>query len=299
MNARVMALAATLAVLVFLAANAVYVVDPRQYAIVSQFGRIERVEDTQGLKFKIPFIQDVTRVDRRLLHLEAPEFTAIAGDQKQLVVDAFARYHVLDARLFFETLRNDNARIEQLLGNYVNSGIRDTLGRVPLQTVLTERRAELMREITRNVNLQAKGVGVEVVDVRIKRADLPPANSQAVFERMKTEREREARQFRAEGDEESQRIRAGAEREKVVLIADAQRKAQIARGEGDGASVKIYAEAFGRDPEFYAFYRSMQAYRQALGKDSGTTMVLTPDSDFFRFFGRLDGAAPKLPVAPK
>lgn len=272
--------------------EAFFILDPTKFALVRQFGRIERVERTEGLKFKIPFVQDVVRIDRRLLDLEAPEFNAIAGDQKQLIVDAFARYRVTEPQAFFEAVRNDDVRLQQLLGNYVNSAIRDTLGRVPLQTVLTERRAELMREITRNVNEQAKNIGVEVIDVRIKRADLPPANSQAVFERMKTEREREARQFRAEGDEESQRVRATAERERTVLLAEANRKAEILRGEGDAEAVRIYAEAFGRDPVFFSFYRSMQAYREALGP--GTTMVLSPDSDFFKYFGAQTGA-PALP----
>jgi membrane protease subunit HflC len=227
-------------------------------------------------------VQDIQRIDRRLLDYEAEEFEIIAGDQKRLVVDAYARFKIVNARLFAETVPGGEASLRGLLDSLINSEIRGVLSSVPLHAVLTEQRASLMDDITRRVNGKTKDLGVEVVDVRIKRADLPQANSQSVYNRMKTDREREAGQLRAEGDEEKQRITATADREVAVIKADAGLKAQIAMGEADGEATKIYADAFSRDKDFYAFWRRMEAYKQAFSQ--GGSMVLSPDSDFFRYF---------------
>ena len=213
----------------------------------------------------------------------------IASDQKRLVVDSFTRFKIVDALLFFQTV-NNNEGARARLGPIVNSSLRQILGGVPLSSVLTEERSTLLKEITQRVTSQAQAFGIAIIDVRIKRADLPDANSQAVYNRMKSERDREAREFRAQGAEVSQRIRSRADRDRTVLLADAQKQAQILRGEGDGQRNRVFAEAFSKDPEFFSFYRSMLAYQSALGSEE-TTMVLSPTSEFFRYFGDITGGA--------
>lgn len=295
-NTRLIAGAVVLAILALLVQMSFFVIDPTKQALVTAFGAVKGTPRTEaGLYFKWPW-EDVVRMEKRLLHIEAEEFELIAGDQKRLVVDAFARYRIEDPLKYYQATSNNEAIFRGQLGNLINGNIRRELGTVPLQAVLSERRGRLMVEITEMVQGPAlREYGVRVLDVRIKRAELPRENSEAVFNRMRTQREQEARQLRAEGDEESQRIRAGAERERVVLLSEARKKAETLRGEGDGRAIKIYADAFGQDPQFFAFYRSMEAYRQALG-GTGTTMVLSPDSDFFKYFGSMSG---QLPTAPK
>jgi modulator of FtsH protease HflC len=272
-----------LAILAFLASQTFYTVSPTQQVLVRQFGAIVGNPVTQpGLYLKIPLVQDIQRVDRRLLDYEANEFEIIAGDQKRLVVDAYARYRIVNAKLFAQSLPGGEQSLRSQLDSLINSEIRGVLSSVPLHAVLTDQRAPLMEEITRRVNARTTPWGVEVVDVRIKRADLPQANSQSVYNRMKTDREREAGQLRAEGDEEKQRITATADREVAVIRADAGLKAQITMGEADGEATKIYADAFTKDKDFYAFWRRMEAYKQAFA--AGGTMILSPDSDFFRYF---------------
>ena len=284
-STRSIVLVVILAVVAVLVQQSVFVIDPTKQAIVLRFGAVTggpRVEP--GLYFRWPFIDEVKRIEKRLLDYEAREFEIIAGDQKRLVVDPFARYRIVDPLRFYQTTANNEAVFRAQLDQIIESSVRRELASVPLSVVLTEQRARLMQEITEIVRAQTKTqYGVEVIDVRIKRADLPAANSQAVFNRMRTQREQEARQLRAEGDEESQRIRATADRERVVIVSEARRKAETLRGEGDAQAIKIYADAFSRDPKFFSFYRSMEASRQALS-GGGTTMVLSPDSDFFRYF---------------
>jgi len=280
------------AVAIFLLTQTLYSVDPTKQVLVRQFGAIVGDPKTDpGLHAKIPLIQDIQRIDRRLLDYEAEEFEIIAGDKKRLVVDAYARYRITNARLFVERVPGGEAALRGLLDSLINSEIRGLLSSVPLHAVLTEQRASLMDDITRRVNGKTKDLGVEVVDVRIKRADLPQANSQSVYNRMKTDREREAGQLRAEGDEEKQRITATADREVAVIKADAGLKGQITMGEADGEATKIYADAFSRDKDFFGFWRRMEAYRQAFG--AGGTMILSPDSDFFRYFNDPSGTAPE------
>ncbi|MBS0221169.1 MAG: protease modulator HflC [Proteobacteria bacterium] len=274
-----------LAVVVFLLTQTFYTVDPTSQVLVRQFGALVGKPKTEpGLYAKIPLVQDIVRIDRRLLDYEADEFEVIAGDQKRLVVDAFARFRITDARRFAERVPAGEPALRGLLDSLINSEIRGVLSSVPLHAVLTEQRASLMDDITKRVNGKTMDLGVQVVDVRIKRADLPQANSQSVYNRMKTDREREAGQLRAEGDEENQRIRATADREVAVIKADAGLKAQITMGQADAEATKIYADAFDRDKDFYAFWRRMEAYRQAFS--GGGTMILSPDNDFFRYFNR-------------
>ena len=278
------------AIVAFLLSQTFYTVTPKNQVLVRQFGAVVGDPKTEpGLYARIPLLQDIQRIDRRLLDYEADEFEIIAGDQKRLVVDAYARFRIVDARLFAERVPGGEPTLRGLLDSLINSEIRGVLSAVPLHAVLTQQRASLMDDITKRVNAKTRDLGVEVVDVRLKRADLPQANSQSVFNRMKTDREREAGQLRAEGDEENQRIKATADREVAVIKADAGLKAQFTMGDADGEATKIYADAFNRDADFYAFWRRMEAYKQAFGA-GGSTMVLGPDSDFFRYFSAPPGA---------
>ncbi len=290
MSNRAIGLLVLAAAVILLLTQTFYTVDPKTIVLVRQFGALVGNAKTEpGLYAKIPLIQDVIRIDSRLLDYEVEEFEIIAGDQKRLVVDAYARYKIVNARLFVERVPGGEPTLRGLLDPLINSEIRGVLSSVPLHAVLTEQRASLMDDITKRVNAKTRDqLGVEVVDVRIKRADLPQANSQSVFNRMKTDREREAGQLRAEGDEENQRIKATADREVAVIKADAGLKAQITMGEADGEATKIYADAFTRDKDFFGFWRRLEAYKQAFS--AGGTMVLSPDSDFFRFFNEPPGS---------
>jgi membrane protease subunit HflC len=265
-----------------------------EQAIIMQFGEPREVVRTPGLRFKTPFVQNVEYFDKRVMEFEAPSEELILGDQKRLVMDAFLRYRIVDPLRFFQSVGSEQvarARLSAIL----NSSLRQVLGKVPLITVLSSERAGLMLETRDLVNKASLAFGMDVIDVRIRRADLPEENSQAVYQRMQTERQREAKEFRAQGAQQAQIIRARAERERTVLLAEAKRDAEITRGQGDGEAVRIFAEAFGRDPEFFAFYRSMHAYREALGK-TDTTMVLSPKSEFFRYF---NGGASSPPATSK
>jgi len=294
MSNRSIGLLVVAAIIVFLLTQMLYTVDPTKQVLVRQFGAIVGEPKTQpGLYAKIPLIQDIQRIDSRLLDYEAEEFEIIAGDQKRLVVDAYARFKIVNARLFAERVPGGEQSLRGLLDSLINSEIRGVLSSVPLHAVLTEQRASLMDDITRRVNGKTKDLGVEVVDVRIKRADLPQANSQSVYNRMKTDREREAGQLRAQGDEEKQRITATADREVAVIKADAGLKAQIVMGEADGEAAKIYADAFDKDKDFYAFWRRMEAYKQAFGVGTSGTMILSPDNDFLRYFNDPSGVVPQ------
>jgi len=243
-----------------------------------------------GLHFKVPFLQNVVYIDRRVLDFDAPAKEVILGDQKRLVVDAFARYRITDAQRFYQAVRDEDV-LRQRINSILESSLRKVLGDTSLVTVLSAERAKLMERIRDETNSRVKSFGIDVVDVRIKRADLPPENSEAIYRRMQTEREREAKELRAQGYELGQRIRASADRERRVIIAEAQKKAQIIRGQGDGEATRIFAESFGQDIDFFSFYRSMQAYRDSLA-DENTSFVLSPDGEFFRFFG---SSAPELP----
>ncbi len=291
MSTRILALIGVLVlVLGIVASGAFYTVPQTQQALVLQFGEIVKIVKEPGLKFKTPFVQNVVFLDNRILAFDAPAEEIIASDQKRLVVDSFIRFKISEPKVFFKAVQTENIARSRL-GSILNSSVRRVLGGVPLSVVLTGERAHLMIQIRDFVNQQAHDLGIEVVDVRIKRADLPEATNQAIYARMNTERQREAREFRAQGAEISQRIKSRADREKTVLIAEAQKQAQITRGQGDGLSVKIFADAYGKDIEFFTFYRSMQAYIKTLGSGE-TTMVLSPDSEFFRYFSDINGKRP-------
>lgn len=293
MNTRLLAVAAGAgAVVLFLLLNAMFTVHQTMQALVLQFGNPVRIIQEPGLHFKVPFIQQVEFYEKRVLDFDAPSVELVLGDQKRLVVDAFARYRINDALRFRQSVGNE-AAFRSRLEPIVFSSLRSVLGEVPLFSILSQDRNQLMDRIKTEVNRALTGFGVELVDVRIKRADLPPENSQAVFRRMQTEREREAKELRAQGAEVGQRIRARADRERRVLIAEAQRESEIVRGHGDADAIRIFAEAFGQDPKFFNFYRSLQAYRNALGEGS-TNFVLSPDSDFFRYF---NGGTVETPAA--
>ena len=274
--------------------NALFTVTEMQQALVLQFGEPVRMIQTPGLKAKMPFIQNVVLIDRRVLDVDPPVEQVILSDQKRLDVDAFARYRITDPLKFYQSVGSEVV-VEQRLASVVNSALRRVLGNVTLLAVLSKERTKVMTDIKGEVNDEAKGFGVEIVDVRIRRADLPEETSQSIFARMRSERERDAAEARAQGQEQSQQIRSRADRERTVILAEAQREAQKARGEGDHQAMKIIAEATGSDPQFYAFYRSLEAYRNAL-RTEDTTLVLSPTGDFFRFFGNITGTAPASPT---
>jgi modulator of FtsH protease HflC len=290
MNRSLAAIGIAVAVLLVVATASVFTVSEAQQALVVRFGEVVKVHKDAGLKLKAPFIEDVVFIDKRVLEVDPPTEQVILSDQKRLEVDAFARYRIVDPLVFYRAAQTEG-RAEQLLGNTVNASLRRVLGSVTLLALTSQERAQVMQNIQRQVDADAKRYGVEIVDVRIRRADLPEATSQSIYQRMRSEREREAAEFRAQGAEQAQQIRSRAERERTVILAEAQRDAQILRGQGDQQAIQIFAGAFNRDPQFYAFYRSMQAYRDSLGGDD-TTMVLSPGNDFLRFFGNADGAGP-------
>ena len=252
-------------------------------AIVLQFGDPKKIITTAGLQFKIPFIQNVVFLDRRILSLDPAPAEVIASDQKRLIVDAYARFKIIDPLKFYISV-GDERVARSRLATIINSRIRSVLGKQSLATLLSEERSTQMSIIQEGVNVEAEKFGITIIDVRIKRADLPQANSEAIYKRMQTEREREAKEFRARGAEMAVTITSTADRKVTVILANAQKQSEIMKGEGDGIRNKIFADAFGQDPEFFSFYRAMQAYETALiGGD--TTLILSPDSDFFKFFG--------------
>ncbi len=264
----------------------VFIVKEVNQAIVLQFGDPKRIISNPGINFKIPFIQNVVFLDKRILNLDTPPEEVIASDQKRLIVDAFARFQIIDPLKFYISVGNERVARSRL-ATIINSRIRNVLGQQELQTLLSEDRTKQMSLIQEGVNNEAENFGISIVDVRIKRADLPQANSDAIFRRMQTEREREAKEFRAKGAEMAVTITSTADKEVTVILADAQKKSEIMKGEGDGQKNKIFADAFGQDPEFFAFYRAMQAYQKAL-IGGETSMILSPDSEFFKFFGNIN-----------
>jgi len=252
-------------------------------AIVLQFGDPKKVIATPGLQVKIPFIQNVVFIDRRILSLDPAPEEVIASDQKRLIVDAYARFKIVDPLKFYISV-GDERVARSRLATIINSRLRSVLGKQSLATLLSEDRAKQMAIIQDGVNAEAEKFGIKIIDVRIKRADLPQANSEAIYKRMQTEREREAKEFRARGAEMAVTITSTADKEVTVLLANAKKQSEIMKGEGDGQRNKIFANAFGKDPEFFSFYRAMQAYEKAL-IGGETSLILSPDSDYLKFFG--------------
>ena len=288
-------LSGLIVVLLVLAAIGAYltffIVKQTDQALVLRFGKPERAPITSpGLHWKLPVIDTVQFFDKRILDLDSPPQEVIASDQKRLVVDSFARWKIINPLLFYQAV-GDEDRARARLSRVLEGALRRVLGAASFQDILRDKRDELMLQIRQQVNEEGKSFGMEVVDVRIKRADLPQANSEAIYRRMQTERQREAAEFRANGEAESRRIKSKADRDVVVIIAEATRDGQIIRGEGDAERNRIFAEAFSQDAEFFAFYRSMQAYVKGLGARD-TRMLMSPGSDFFRYFNDPSGKAP-------
>ena len=292
LSAIVVILVALAAVGVYLSA---YIVRQTEQAIVLQFGEVKDVineyklaengsfVNDAGLYWKIPVVQEVLFYDKRILDLDSAPLEVIVAGQKRLVVDAFVRYRITNPLKFYQTVR-DERTAKQRLGNVLEAAVRSVLGAATFEEVVRDKREELTDTIRDQVNNEAKTLGVSVVDVRIKRADLPEANSEAIYKRMQTEREREATEIRSEGRAAANRIEATADRQATVIKAEATKKSELMRGEGDAERNRIFNEAFGKDPEFFAFYRSMQAYEKGLASDD-TRLVISPNSEFFRFFG--------------
>ena len=280
--------------------SALFTVYQTQQALVVRLGQVVRVVDEPGLHVKVPFIDNVIDIDKRILDLEAPAQEVIASDQKRLVVDAFARYRIHDPLRFYQTLGSKMAADSQL-AILLNSALRRVLGEATFIQVVRDQRAELMARIRDLINRETASYGIQVVDARIRRADLPEQNSQAVYQRMQTERQREAAEYRAQGAQRAQEIRSRADREVTVLVADATSQSEQIRGDGDAKRNQIFADAFGQDPDFFAFYRSMQAYEAGL-KSTDTRLLLRPEGNFFRYFnnpsGKLGAGTAPPPAAP-
>lgn len=294
--------------LVIAALNAFFIVGQTERALVLEFGKAVRVENDPGLKMKVPFIQNVVFFDNRLIDFNAEPKEINASDQKRVIIDAFVRYRITDPLQFYRTVQNENVMRDRL-NSILESSLKKEVGSYPLSALLSPTRNVIMDAILRDVNRQATGrlseaekeeaagvaveaaeqggFGIEVEDVRIKRADLPQTNSNAIYARMETDRQREARELRAQGEEAAQRIRAKAERERTEIISEARRQAEVIRGEADAVATKTYAEAFNRDKDFYDFYRTLQAYRQVLD-GSDTTMVLSPDNEFLKYLQEVE-----------
>ena len=269
--------------------SALFIVDQTETALLLQFGRPVRVVTTPGLQAKIPFAQNVVYFDKRLLDVEPPPEEVIASDQKRTVIDTYTRYRITDPLLFYQTVGTEEA-VRARLTAMVSSSLREVVGKVPLSALLSAQRAEIMHQIRDEVQVEAKPFGIDVIDTRIRRADLPTQNSEAIYARMNSERQQQAALYRGEGNQAAQTVRANADREVTVILADAQRDAQQLRGEGDALATGIYAKAYNQDKDFFAFYRSLEAYRDAL-VGHNTTFVLSPDNSFFKFFNNLSGSA--------
>jgi membrane protease subunit HflC len=285
------------AAVIFALANSFFVVQMTQHAIVLRFGQVVREPISEpGLYFKVPFIENVVVIDKRTLDLDLPVQSVLSTDRQNLDVDAFARYRITQPLRFFQTVRtvpNANSR----LASFVNASMRNIIAGTTMQALIRTDRDRLMNEIQREVNREATTLGVEIVDLRLTRVDLPQVNQEAVFNRMQTERRQEAADLRATGNQLAATIRARADREVVGILAEANRTSEETRGKGDADRNRIFAEAYGKDPNFFSFYRTMQAYEQSL-RQGDTRMVISPNSEFFRFFGDASGRRNSAPAAP-
>ncbi|MBM3590245.1 MAG: protease modulator HflC [Alphaproteobacteria bacterium] len=270
----------TLAIITF--QSSFFTVDQRQQVLILQFGEPIRVINTPGIKFKMPFIQNAIYFEKRIIDLSLPEQEVIASDQKRLIINAFTKFQIVDPLKFYTTVGGSNGLSNKLSG-ILDSSLRQVIGEVTLNELLTENRGTIMRKIKDAVGLSSEIFGIKIIDVRIMRADLPKENSDAIYARMQTEREKEAREIRAKGAEEADKIRAEANKQKTIILAEAKKTSDITRGNGEKEANKIYASSFGKDPDFADFYRSMIAYKIALSNDK-TKMIISPDSNFFKYF---------------
>lgn len=285
-----------LAALAILAFESAYIVDPMEQALVLRLGQPIVVKSDPGIYFKYPLIENAVLIEKRVLDLDSQPLEIIASDQKRLVVDAFGRYRIVNPLLFYQSVGSVSIA-EQRLSRVINSAVLGVLGDASFIALVRDQRPELMNRITEQVNAEAQRLGIDMIDVRIRRADLPEANSQAIYQRMQTERQRQAAEIRAQGEQAARRIRAEADRDATVIVAEANKFSEQTRGDGDAAVNKIYAEAFSKDPEFFAFYRSMQAYQVGLRADD-TRLVIGPESEFFNYFKDSMGKSSNPPAAP-
>ncbi len=288
MNIKLLVIPVVIILFVFL--NSVFIVSQMQQVIVLEFGKPKQFKDgeelvdfinTPGLKFKVPFIQDVIYFDKRILNFEASDKEVLDFEKKAINVNAFAKYKIVNPLTFYQKV-TDEAGINSRLDQIFEASLRDALGSVPLRQLLTSDRKEVMRQILQDVSNKASDFGVEIIDVRIVRSDLPRENSDSIYKRMYADRDKEAREYRAQGEEQSRIIRSQADKEVKILMANAQKDAQIIRGEGEAEATRIFAQAFGKDPEFFNFYRAMESYKQTLHKEN-TKLVLSPDSEFLKY----------------
>jgi membrane protease subunit HflC len=279
---------AFLAIGLLVLSGSVFTVKETQQVLVLQFGDVKGRIDEPGLHFKLPILQQLRAFEKRILNVDPPAEEVLLADQKRLVVDTFARYRISDMLKYYQTLSTETAAVQRM-NNIINASLRGVLGKTTLKDVLSEKRDSLMKEIQAEVNTATDRFGIEIVDVRIIRADLPVQVTQSTYNRMRSEREREAKEARSEGEEVALRIRSLADKERTILLSEARRYAEIARGQGDNAAIKIYADAFGKDVKFFDFYRTMEAYKKALN-GGGTTMVLSPDSEFFKYIASDTGS---------
>lgn len=293
MNVRLAIVGIVILVLGIVAVSALFVVRETEQVLVLRFGNPIRQVNEPGLHVKVPFIDEPRPFDRRVLSIDPPAEEVLLSDQKRILVDAFVRYRIVDPLKFFQTVR-DERTFENRFGNIVTSTVKEVVAQSALEDVLSPKRDEIMATIRQQVDRSAPGFGISLLDIRIGRSELPEAVQENVFDRMRTDREREANLLRAEGEENARRIRATADRQQVEIVAEAEREAQVLRGEGDATRNRILGESYGRDPDFFDFYRSLEAYRETFAKE-GTTMVLSPDSDFFRYFGDVSGASTRSP----
>lgn len=281
---KITALLTVLFALVIIALNSFYIVSQPEQAIVLQFGEPMREITTPGLKMKVPFIQNVVFYDNRLLRLDPPAQSVLLNDKKRIDVDSFTRYQIVDSLKFYKTVRTE-MQARSKLEEIVNSSVRKVLGKVALQDLLSGKRTQIMKDISEGVKIDAAQIGVSVADVRIRRADLPVDVLQAINERMKAERERDAKEARAQGQQVAKQIRAEADKEKVIILAEAEKQSEILKGQGDNEAISIITGIANADPRFYSFYRSLEAYKKSIA-NSETNLVISPDSEFFEFFKR-------------
>lgn len=278
-----------LAALLVLVATTIFTVDQRQYAIVFQLGEVKEVISAPGLYFKWPLIQNVRFFDKRILTLDSPEPERfITSEKKNVLVDSFVKWRIVDPKLYYVSVAGDEARARTRLSQTVNAGLREEFGKRTVHEVVSGERDVIMEQMRDKADLDARKIGVQIVDVRLKRVDLPTEVSESVYRRMEAERKRVANELRSEGAAEAEKIRADADKQREVIVAEAYRDAQKVKGEGDAKAASIYAQAFGQSPEFYAFYRSMEAYRGSFGNKSDV-IVVEPNSDFFKYMKHLGG----------
>lgn len=283
MNNKTKKILITLSVALLLFANSMFTIDQRQQVLILQFGEAIRVINTPGIKFKLPFLQNAIFFDKRIIDLGIADQEVIASDQKRLIINAFAKYQIIDPLKFYTTVGSLQGLSSKLSG-ILDSSLRQVIGEGTLSELLTENRGVVMTKIKEAVSRESEIFGINIVDVRIMRADLPKENSDAIFARMQTAREKEAREIRAKGAEEASKIRAEADKQKTIILAEANKESDLARGSGEAEATRIYANSYGRDPEFADFYRSMNAYKEAFKSDK-TKMIISPDGEFFKYFG--------------